>query len=376
MKKLAKKLQFSIGKITRPDANPDEVENVGAIGNVIHNPISQERREELKALMMSNTPSGNANHMKEDKGTQTYEKILPAQYEKIIDRNMLRPAPLEWNFFGRPSPDQYALIFQSIYKYGLWHPITVWEQEDGHYMILGGHTRDLVYDELYQMTGENIYLKIPCKVYQHDQISDITARRIVILSNIAQRAQENPKLRIRCYCEMVRLEKMEAFYGSGIDTNAAVAKLFGVSRATVFFYRGLENLLDVFVDALESNTISRQAATVIGSLSEDLQRHIWEKGYYLKLTNTILKKLKKLNSTSAVDQLFQSPEELSSKRKYHCTFVSETEKPEGYDPLIFYVNHNEIEKFQELLKSFLDRTDLISTGTKEIILKMLQNIKV
>ena len=83
---------------------------------------------------------------------------------------MLRPAPSEWNFFGRPSPDQYALIFQSIYKYGLWHPITVWEQEDGHYMILGGHTRDLVYDELYQMTGDESYLKIPCKVYQHTQM--------------------------------------------------------------------------------------------------------------------------------------------------------------------------------------------------------------
>ena len=228
---MAKKLQFLIGKITRPDASPDDVENVGAIGNVVHSPINQERRKELRALMTSSIPSNAANFEKDDKSTQPYEKILPTQFEKMIDRNRLRPAPPDWNFFGRPSPEQYALIFQSIYQYGLWHPITVWEQEDGYYMILGGHTRDLVYDELYQMTGEETYLRIPCKVYQHNQISDVTARRIVILSNIAQRAQENPKLRIRCYCEMVRLEKLEAFYGSGIDTNAAVAKLFGVSRA-------------------------------------------------------------------------------------------------------------------------------------------------
>ena len=375
---MAKRFQFSIGKITRPDANPDEVENVGAIGNVIHSPINQERREELKALMTSNISSDTANLKKDDKNLQAFEKILPAQFERMIDRKMLRPAPPEWNFFGRPSPDQYALIFQSIYKYGLWHPITVWEQEDGHYMILGGHTRDLVYDELYQMTGEETYLKIPCKVYKHDQISDITARRIVILSNIAQRAQENPKLRIRCYCEMVRLEKLEAFYGSGIDTNAAVAKLFGVSRATVFFYRGLEKLLDVFVDALEKNKISRQAATVIGGLPKELQQHIWDKGYYLNLTNPILKKLKNINSISAVDQLFQNPEEpnSNSKGKYRYTFFTDIEKPNGYDALTLYVNHNDMEKFQEFLKIFLNKTNTISAGTKKIILKMLQSKKV
>ena len=373
---MAKKLQFSIGKITRPDANPDDVENVGAIGNVIHSPIDQERREELKALMTSNISSNAANLKRDDKNSQAYEKILPAQFEEMIDRNMLRPAPSEWNFFGRPSPDQYALIFQSIYKYGLWHPITVWEQEDGHYMILGGHTRDLVYDELYQMTGDETYLRIPCKVYQHDQISDITARRIVILSNIAQRAQENPKLRIRCYCEMVRLEKLEAFYGSGIDTNAAVAKLFGVSRATVFFYRGLENLLDVFVDALEKNKISRRAATIIGSLPEKLQRHIWDKGYYLNLTNPLLKKLKLINSIPGMDQLFNDQENPASKGKYHYTFVSDIAKPNGYDALTLYVSHNDMEKFQELLKIFLDKTDTISVETKKIVLEMLQSKKV
>ena len=50
---MAKKMRFSIGKITRPDANPDEVENVGAIGNVMHVPLTPERREELQALMTS-----------------------------------------------------------------------------------------------------------------------------------------------------------------------------------------------------------------------------------------------------------------------------------------------------------------------------------
>lgn len=370
---MAKKLQFSIGKITRPDADPDEVENVGAIGNVIHNPINQERREELKALMTSDILPSTDDQKKDVEVTQTYEKILPAKFETMIDRTKLRQAPPEWNFFGRPSPDQYALIFQSIYKYGLWHPITVWEQEDGSYMILGGHTRDLVYDELYQMTGDEIYLKIPCKVYSRDQISEITARRIVILSNIAQRAQENPKLRIRCYCEMVRLEKQEAFYGSGIDTNAAVAKLFGVSRATVFFYRSLENLLDAFVDALEKNIISRQAATIIGSLPKKLQNYIWNKGYHLKLSGTVLKELKKANSTSAIDQLFK---ESIEKHQYRYTFITNTEKPKGYDALTLYVNHKEKEKFQELLKTFLDTTDTISSETKEIVLRMLQNEKV
>lgn len=353
--------------MVRPDADPDSVENVGAVGNVIRNPIDEERKEVLEKLMSSSILP--ESHENQDGGQQVYEKILPANSEEIIPREKLRPAPDEWNFFGRPRPDQYALIFQSVYKYGLWHPITVWEQEDGTYMILGGHTRDLVYDELYQMTNDPAYLQIQCKIYKRDSISEVTARRIVILTNIAQRAQENPKLRIRCYCEMARLEKMEAFYGSGIDTNAAVAKLFGVSRATVFFYRKLENLIDEFVEALEHNVISRQAATILSGLPSELQYYILQKGYHTDLNPIRLRNLKKARSEEDVEKAFHSAHE--GIKRYQYVFSSAVKKPKNFDTLPLYVGHDDMNEFKSLLQNALSNADNISEDTKRIVFEML-----
>ena len=87
--------------------------------------------------------------------------------------------------------------------------------------------------------------------------TSLTAQnRIIILTNIAQRAQENPGIRVRCYCEMARLEKQDSFYGSGVDVNEAVAKLFGVSRTTVFFYRRLEKLIEPLLIAYDNSQIT------------------------------------------------------------------------------------------------------------------------
>lgn len=362
-----KKSTFKIGAIVRPDAKPEDVSNIGAVGNVIRNPINEQRAAELQQLMTKEVPIPST---KEKVNNEKYEILFPASYEELIPRNKLVPAPNEWNFFGRPSADQYALIFQSIYKYGLWHPITAWEQEDGTYMILGGHTRDLVYDELYQMTNDEKYLSIPCKIYKHDQISECTARRIIILTNIAQRAQENPGIRIRCYCEMAKLEKMETFYGSGIDVNEAVAKLFGVSRSTVSFYRKLENLIDPFVDMLSNREISRRAATILSDLPESLQKYILTKEYHLSFTSHRLHKMKKIVSAAELDLLF-SQEDPAKKERFQYVFSSPIEKPANYETVPIYVNQDEIDEFKTLLKTALQSSDKISDKTKTLIRSML-----
>ena len=363
------KEKFSDLDLVNPNADPNEVQDIGLVGNLIRNPIDDDRKEELQKLMSKEIFP---NQPQKDEETSEYEKFLPASFEQNISRDKLIPAPEEWNFFGRPSPDQYALIFQSVYKYGLWHPITVWEQEDGRYMILGGHTRDMVFDELYQMTGDKTYLQIPCKVYKHDQISEVTARRIIILTNIAQRAQENPKLRIKCYCEMTRLEKMEAFYGSGIDVASAVAKLFGVSRATVFLYRKLENLSDDFVDLFEKGIISQHAAGVLSDLPQELQKYIFEKQYFYKISPPILNKLKQSTSVEDIDAAFEN----TGEEKFKYTFFTNVEKPENFETLPLYVSKDDIQEFKNVLNEIIHQNDKLSNETKEILKKILFDEKV
>lgn len=364
---MAKRQKFSISAQQTP-----VFDDVGAMSSAptqkAGTSISPERLAELQALMAKPI----AAPTKEEQGQDDrVDALLPAHHEELIDIDKLEAAPDEWNFFGKPSPEQYALIFQSVYKYGLWHPCTVWEQEDGKYMILGGHTRRMVYQELYEVTQDEKYKKIPCKVYKHDQITEPTARRIVILTNIAQRAKENSAVRIHCYSEMALLEKEEAFYGSGVDVNTAVAKLFGVSRATVFFYRRLEKLIPELLDAYDQRQISQAAANMLCDLSQELQEYIYEMGYYLELKPAMRQELKQAEKPEDVDAIFAQAKK--PLEKYQYVFSTKVKKPSDFDFVPLAVNHDEVQAFKDFMEQTLDLADNLSDHTKKVIREMLKN---
>lgn len=330
--------------------------------------MSPERIAALKALMVKPASPEAAEHKDEPDRVET---LLPAHHEQLIAVEKLRPAPDEWNFFRKPKADQYALIFQSIYKYGLWHPCTVWEQEDGTYMILGGHTRTLVYEELYEITHDEKYLQIPCKVYKHDQITAPTARRIVILTNIAQRAKEDSAIRIRCYSEMARLEKEEAFYGSGVDVNTAVSNLFGVSRSTVFFYRRLEKLIAPLLDAYDKREITQAVATMLCDVPEDLQAYIYEQRYHLLLEPAMRHALKKATTREDIDAIIRFRRK--PREKFEYVVATKVEKPSNFDFVPLAIDHKEVGAFKDFLNQALDLADGLSDHTKQVIRKMLQS---
>ena len=285
---MAKRKQFKISV----DRN-QTISDIGAMAPVpapnATGDISPERLAHLKELMAKPVAAQSKKDEEEDRG----DSLIPADADRLI--------PMD------------GLIYMSVFKYGLWHPCTVWEQEDGSYMILGGHTRHLVYHELHEVTGDDKYLSIPCKVYKHDSISEATARRIIILSNVAQRAQEDTNARIRCYAEMARLEKEEAFYGAGVDVATAVSKIFGVSRSTVFFYRRLGHLIEPLLSAFDQRVITVRVADVLADLSEELQQYVYDKQYHLKITPAMGKALKNAKTTNDVEDAINAPQKVKEK---------------------------------------------------------------
>lgn len=362
---MAKRKQFKISV----DRN-QTISDIGAMAPVpapnATGDISPERLAHLKELMAKPV----AAQSKKDEEEDRVERLIPADAERLIPMDKLKAAPDEWNFFGRPSPEQYGLIYMSVFKYGLWHPCTVWEQEDGSYMILGGHTRHLVYHELHEVTGDDKYLSIPCKVYKHDSISEATARRIIILSNVAQRAQEDTNARIRCYAEMARLEKEEAFYGAGVDVATAVSKIFGVSRSTVFFYRRLGKLIEPLLSAFDQRLITVRIADILADLSEDLQKYVYDKEYHLKITSSMGKALKTAKTVEDIEAVINAP--TKKKEKYQYVFSTKIEKPENFDFVPIAVKSDEVKVFKDFLRKSLDQAEGLSEQTKDILLKMIK----
>lgn len=364
---MAKRKSFYISAQETP-----QFEDVGAMSSIpapnATGSMSAERIAQLKALMAK--PVSAAAKESQDNEDDRVDTLLPAHHEELIALDKLQAAPDQWNFFPMPKPEQYALIFQSIYKYGLWHPCTVWEQENGSYMILGGHTRANVFRELYEITNDEKYHAIPCKVYKHDQITEPTARRIVILTNIAQRAKESSAVRIRCYSEMARLEKEESFYGSGVDVNTAVAKIFGVSRSAVFFFRKLEKLIPELLDAYDERKITQAMAGILADIRPDLQKYIYEQNLHLTLTASIAKKLAFVETIDELKNVIETQKK--PVEKYEYVFSTKVRKPSDFDFVPVAVSHKDVQAFKDFLTQSLDLADGLSDESKRVIREMLQ----
>lgn len=237
---------------------------------------------------------------------QNIETSVSAVMDIPLDK--LVSAPKEWNFFSQPNKIQYENIVSSINTYGLFHPITVWEQDNDTYMILGGHTRLKAFKDLYEATSDAKFSTIPCNVYPKYKLDETDAKRIIILDNIAQRGSMATKDLARSYGELARLEKTRAYYGSG-DINERVAKLIGKSRKTVIDYRHLNNLNDNLIDAFANKTIKLSEAVALSKLDSDLQQHIYEKDYYKQLKRIKLSNLKKASTIKELDKLFNKTDE-------------------------------------------------------------------
>lgn len=297
-----------------------------------------------------------------------YEDTLPSDFMAGIPLDELVSAPKKWNFFEPPNADAKANIIKSIHRYGLWNPITVWEQEDGTYMILGGHTRKAAFEYLYEHTGEDRYKTIPASVYAKDTLDDYEAERILILNNVAQRNHVPEKLRPRCFGKLVELEKQKSFYGSGIDVKEAVAKASGTSRTTVFNYLNLEDLIPELLELYTTGELPMTKGVIISKLAEDLQRHIYENCYYERPAKQ-LKELKDANSIEEIDSKLQEAEMPSSSRNY--TVKTSVERPEGFSTVGIHVAQGDLDRVKSLLRAALESAEDVSSETKAVALQML-----
>jgi ParB family chromosome partitioning protein len=59
----------------------------------------------------------------------------------LIELDKLKEAPSDWNFYSPLSEKKMEELIESIKSNGLLHPLVVWEQDDGNYIVLSGHNR-------------------------------------------------------------------------------------------------------------------------------------------------------------------------------------------------------------------------------------------
>lgn len=311
--------------------------------------MSHEMNEQEEAMQRS--------HRTEDMQRLSVANIRCTGLEtKELPLELLENAPDNWNFFGPAPKAQFRIMVNSIHEDGLFDPIFVWERPGGKYMILSGHNRVRAYYQLQEEYPEEAdkYKSIEATIYKQDDIEEKDARRIIIITNIARRAKENPRTFSYAVVNYIDVMKSKTKWGEG-DVRLKVAKDFGISRTSVFNNEQLVDLIDPLMELYMQGKLPMRAINIIHNFNVQLQNHFYEMNYAAHLTDKRLKALKNVHSISAMDAVFNEPDE---EKFYTGSFKTITKRKKTDDSYGFIIPSNMNEAFTELILSGLEVTDL------------------
>lgn len=283
---------------------------------------------------------------------------------ETLSRDKLFPAPAKWNFFSKPSRHKFEEMLKSIHRYGLFQPIIVWEQPNGTYMILGGHTRELIFDELYQATKEEQWLNIMCRIYRYEALGELEAIEIVMDSNYAQRNDLSAADRSRCYWAKSKIYKSRTKYGDGIDINAMVAKHYNVNRDTVCTYKKLDNLIPEFGQWMEDGKLGSNNASKLAMFDHATQKWILE-SFENGLSPAKLSKLTKNMSLDEIESILLTPD--IEGKKFRYTLELDNRPPKDRVPFILFVKQDDLSGLKNTLRVLIQSLSSDEETKKQLL---------
>jgi len=295
----------------------------------------------------------------------------PSQYEKKIPLDQLAPAPKEWNFFPQPDRVTMQRLMQSILDYGILHPGIVWQQEDGTYMILGGHTRYRALKNLLKLFPERAesLRTMRCNVYAHDRLDENEARQIIIMDNTTQRQKEIKSVMITSVIRMGQLMKERRaghnarWYEKRKRINEIIGESLGVSTRTITGIMRYRMLLPEFLPFLDKRTaqgayIKQGQAQALTKLSQELQQTIYDEGLHCDEMFPFVspKELAAIASTNDLQEIFAALREQKN--------ASEGTETSGCETIRVDVPKEEYETMRNLIWEAIQQSNVLSEDAK------------
>lgn len=310
----------------------------------------------------------------QDRNLDSIDAVVGRPEERLLPRDLLIPAPKQWECFPRATDEKIREMSESIRVYGLLHNITVWEQPSGKYMILGGHTREKCFDYLYE-NGEpkhnEKYKSIPALVYKAEQLTENDAHRIYIISNTDQR-ELSVRSRSEAYMELIRLEKEHSFYGSYISTRKAAATQANVSESMLNNYLGLLDLIPDLMNEVDAGDLAVMTGYHISRLPKKFQQYLYDSGAYIRLSTQGARQLKKAGN---IDELKRIIDDLTHARKYYKYQITvKKQKPESSEILPLFVEKDRVEEYIDRYIQAVDESDF-APELKEMLKKAMMEAK-
>lgn len=323
---------------------------------------------QLNTDMMKNPKIGDFEQLT-DNNTNDIVRLFPHYKDEDIKLEELEPAPDAWNFFPKPDAETANLIIQSIYSQGQLSPALVWKRDDNKYMILGGHTRFAALKFLNEeFPEEDKFFTMRCHVYDIDQIDEETAKFIIIMNNMTQRAKESTSVMIKSVCNAMELEKKlkKETWGQLPGTAASkVGQALGINERTAYRYYRLRNLIPEFVNLLDDGAITQSTALSLSSLHIDLQQHILSNRYY-DIKDSRRKDILKADSIEKVEEIVRSDEKYLFDGK-----VMRYALPQNFKKFSLAVPEDDKELLKIAILEAISTVNFNDKQTKEVLTDIL-----
>lgn len=238
-----------------------------------------------------------------------------------IELEKLKEAPSDWNFYSPLSEKKMEELVESIKSNGLLHPLVVWEQADGNYIVLSGHNRVRAFKILLKQTNEEKYKKIYCFVKKKDEISEEDAKEIIIDTNWVQRELstiEKAQSIYRKYTALGRKQKVKHGEGNGLRNYDIIAEQFDISGRHVLRYYKLNFLIDEFQKLIETNNISISAGLKVADFHPLTQKWIYDT-FKTKINSKNLIKINSKMDRTEIERTFN--QEGLSEEKIEVKYI-------------------------------------------------------
>lgn len=258
-----------------------------------------------------------------------------------IDISLMDDAPKEWNQYPKlkdTQVDRYLELKMSIFEKGVEEPCIVWERPEGRYMILAGHNRkdisqEIVLDCEKEGLDAEKYRFLPCIVYEINEIDEKQAKSIIDDTNLYRDFSKLPR---RIKAEIMK-SRMEAYkrrhYAKGQRIDQ-LAKEFGVKKTAIYEEMAIsDGICESLQELYYCGELTRKAILRFAYFAKDTQEWIFE-NFADKIEEAKVLSLKKNMGRDEITQVFQA-------------------EKEGIKKLTLNVPENRVEEFKELYATWL-----------------------
>lgn len=258
-----------------------------------------------------------------------------------IDISLMDDAPEDWNRYPKlkdTQEDRYLELKMSIFERGIEEPCVLWERPDGRYMILAGHNRKDISQEIVEECeakglDTEKYRYVPCLVYGETEIDEKYARNIIDDTNLYRDFSKLPR-RVKTEIMKFRMESYKRRRYAGGQRIDQLAKEFGVKKTAIYEEMAIsEGIFEPLREMYYSGKLKRKAVLKFNYYARDTQEWIYD-NYVDKIDDTKALALKKNMGREEISAIFETDREKIRKITVNVPESRVEEFKELYDSWI------------------------------------------